>query len=56
MLPRGWAREPGPVVDSEKSDSLRLERPALAICPGCIRQRHRNPNEVGSELVGDCLA
>jgi hypothetical protein len=44
------------IVDGEESDAFRLERPTLAIGPGCGRERHRNPNAVGSELVGDRLA
>jgi len=45
-----------PVVDCEESDAFRFERPTFAICLGCGRQRHRNPNEVGSKLVGNRLA
>jgi len=45
-----------PVVDGEEPDSLRLERPTLAISSGRGRQRHRNPNAVCSNLVGDRLA
>ena len=44
------------VVDREESDSLRFERPTLAIRPGCGRQWHDNPNAVGSDLVCDRLA
>ncbi len=44
------------VVDGEEADCLRLEPPTLAIGPGCARERHGNPNAVGSKLVGDRLA
>jgi len=67
LLPNEWEEprrgcradrpsDTAPFVDGEESDSLRLERPTLAIGPGSGSQRHRNPNAVGSNLVGDRLA
>src|SRR5437899_10292222 len=44
------------VIDGEESDSLRLERPPLAIDSRRGSQGHRDPNVIGCDLVRNPLA